>query len=170
MKEYFKTAFTYLALGLLFFCLLLLFSCDFKSQVRGLGPLPAHPSVDVFKREVAGNVKDLQSDDVKLDTFYVLPSGGRYSVSAAHFFDSIGKQTIFVVGVENFRDPMPMFTIIDSRPAHYVLDSVSTARDSLFMYMRAHYAGQWRTSTLGFDLKFNGKSFPWRSQDEYDSL
>lgn len=125
--------------------------------------------LDEFNKEVKQNIDkrnargDSIASEILLDTVYVKQLDLKnYRLAFAQYHTVDNKLDLSIVGIENFETPnTPTFLLVDTRAKKYDIDSVKIVDDSLHIYGRSIFADGQQKLKIGFDLKFNGKNFPW---------
>jgi hypothetical protein len=108
---------------------------------------------------------DSISSKILLDTVYVKKIDFKnYSLAFAQYHTVDNKVDLSILGIDNFETPnTPTFLLVDSMEKKYDIDSVKIMGDSLHVFCTSIVSSSGRKEKLkiGFDLKFNGKAFPW---------
>jgi hypothetical protein len=155
-----------LSVGVLFIAMIYLMSCgdkknnDASKNLKILKEFEKEVQLSVDKRNAQG---DSIATEILFDTLYVKDLDLRnYRLVFAQYHTVDNKLDLSILGIENFQTPnTPTFLLVDNRFKKYDIDSVKIVGDSLHVFCRAIVAADEQKLKIGFDLKFNGKSFPW---------
>lgn len=123
---------------------------------------------EIFESQIKDYIKNenLENDSVstetELDTLYVLfPGKTDYSLTFGQFHTADKKLHFGIIGIGDFSDSMPTLLLADGRQKKYITDSVKVSGDSLFIFGKTQLPTGDEKFKIGFDLKFDGKNFPW---------
>lgn len=136
-------------------------SCNQKEEnLRILRQFEKEVMASVAKRKANGDSVDI---NIVFDTLCVEKLDVKNcQLAFAQYHTADNKLDLSILGIENFDNPStPTFLLVDNRMKEYRIDSVKIVRDSLYVFCKSIFAAEVENVKIGFDLSFNGKSFPW---------
>lgn len=126
-----------------------------------------------FEKELVRTIENLNqsgsdsiSTQIERDTLYIFVMEGSDVYSGlGQYRTKDNSMKLGIIGIGNFRNEYPpTFVMLDHSAELFIADSSFISNDSLFVYGRIDRSSGIKDFQVGFDLNFDGTSFPWSSE------